>query len=217
MRTDPYYNRGFIYDLYYYLTPYFTWLYNYTVWGLFSDYSFIKRVVQRIPNEDFNGVILDVPCGTGLFTISKYLKLSRSKIICLDLSICMLRRALNRFTITNNILCINGDIVNLPIKNSSIDYVISLNSLHAIENKQIALQRIFEVLKPNGILVGSTYIYGKRKLTDYLVRNYFFKKLLFKNPFMNFDQFLTIAEKYFIIEDIEDYKTNIVFKLRKKG
>ena len=66
------------------------------VWGFLDGKIFIDKPLGSIP-DDFDGVLLDVPVGTGVFTSDKYRKLNKARIIAIDYSLAMLQKAQERY------------------------------------------------------------------------------------------------------------------------
>ena len=95
-------------------------------WGLLDDSKILQKVLSSIP-DDFDGVLLDVPVGTGLFTVDKYRKLNKAKIIAIDYSLAMLQKAKTLYTENGirNVTFIRGDVGNVPIQQASIDFCAS--------------------------------------------------------------------------------------------
>ena len=100
---------------------------------------------------DFNGVIVDIPVGTGIYTAKKYSKLRQATIIVVDISMEMLKKALKRYKEDqiNNVVYINGDVGSLPFVDKSIDLVLSMNGFHSFPNKELAVVEIARILKNN--------------------------------------------------------------------
>ena len=61
-----------------------------------DDDEIARTVLSYIP-DDFFGKLLDVPVGTGVFTVAKYSRMKRADIVCLDFSSDMLDQARDRF------------------------------------------------------------------------------------------------------------------------
>ncbi len=159
-------------------------LYINTFWGGVDDNEIAKILLDYIP-KDFNGELLDVPVGTGIFTFNTYKNLNQAKITCLDYSKDMLVKAQKCFNENNinNVNFLQGDISSLPFKSSSFDIVISMNGFHAFKNKTKANSEINRVLKNGGIFIGCFYIKGENKITDFIVKNFLSKKGWFSPPF----------------------------------
>ena len=94
-------------DLFSKLIIYLTW------GGLHEEYT--DGVVKRIP-DDFNGVLVDIPVGTGIYTAQKYSKLKQATIVVIDISMEMLKKAQKRYQEKqiNNVVYIHGDVGCLP-------------------------------------------------------------------------------------------------------
>lgn len=97
-----------------------------------------------------NKVIVDIGCGTGL--MEKLLKDSRH-IIGLDLSIKMLKKAVNRFKRKRNYSWINADAENMPIRDGSIDIALMITVIQNIPNKDKTLREIVRILKDYGYVI----------------------------------------------------------------
>ena len=114
------------------------------VWGFSGDGGTFNQVLSRIPSE-YEGVLLDVPAGTGLFTCSRYAKLSNATIVAIDYSMGMLQRARKRFLEhdVNNVHLFRADVANLPVRDGAVDILLSLAGLHAFAARSISTRHIF--------------------------------------------------------------------------
>lgn len=117
--------------------------------------KFEIRAVKRLLSLCDSDLILDVPCGSGKLT--PYLMERDSSIICIDLSKDML--SIMRDKKPKNVIAINADIRKLPLKNNSIDVVISNRFLHRIspEIHMDALKEIQRVSNKYAILYFATH------------------------------------------------------------
>ena len=81
------------------------------LWGFLDDKGLIEKPLSSIP-DDFDGVLLDVPVGTGTFTFDKYRKLNKAGIIAIDYSLAMLQKAQERYAENgiHNVTFIRGDV-----------------------------------------------------------------------------------------------------------
>jgi SAM-dependent methyltransferase len=187
------------------------------VWGFLDGKIFIDRPLGSIP-DDFDGVLLDVPVGTGVFTFDKYRKLNRARIIAIDYSLAMLQKAQERYAENgiHNVTFIRGDVGNLPVRQASIDMCLSMAGFHAFPNKDQGLDEIARVLKLNSIFSGSFYIRGKRFLTDLFVRQIFCRKGFFTAPFYDEHECLSKFGEHFNIHDTANVKSGFCFEMSKK-
>ena len=94
-------------------------------------------------------IILDLGSGAGTF--NHQVSTPVNLIISLDLSCAMLRQ-----NSSNN--AINADAAYLPLKDNSVDIVISNLMLQWPENKRQVFSEINRILKPNGTLIFTTLV-----------------------------------------------------------
>jgi len=95
-----------------------------------------------------NCVVLDVGCGTGRFPLS--IPVEKNPIICgLEPSIEMLKQAVAKDK-SRNILWVGGDGQKLPFRDNSFNCIYMTLVIHHIENKEMALQEIYRVLRKGG-------------------------------------------------------------------
>jgi ubiquinone/menaquinone biosynthesis C-methylase UbiE len=111
--------------------------------------ALLLELLQPRPEE----VILDVGCGTGVFT-RNILKLG-PRITGLDISYPMLRRAelkLKGFPFR----AVAGDMKGLPFADESFDRVVSMTALEFLVDGQAAVQDLLRVTKKGGVVVVTT-------------------------------------------------------------
>jgi len=176
-------------------------LYTKVFWGGTDDNEIARKVLACIP-DDFNGVLLDVPVGTAVFTQEKWRSLSNAEIICLDYSEDMLAQAKIRLADCPHVSCIQGDVGQLPLENESCDIVLSMNGFHAFPDKSKAFQEIWRVLKPGGKFIACFYIKGESRTTDWLVKNILAKKGWFTPPFQTKSELKELLEQTYERVDV---------------
>ena len=193
-------------------------LFTLVAWGFFDNKPLIEPVLSSIP-DDFDGVLLDVPVGTGIFTVNKYRKLKKARIIAVDYSFGMLEKAQHSYAENGieNVTFIRGDVGNLPIDNASVELCLSMGGFHAFPDKTRAISEIARVLRANKIFTGSFFIRGKRLLTDLLVRHVGSRKGYFSPPFYDEQESLSEFGEYFNIEHTATMKSGFVFTMKKKN
>lgn len=159
-------------------------LFNMLFWGASDDFESAKKVLSYLPSE-FDGVLLDVPVGTGVFTESLYARYPNATIIAADYSIGMLQQAKRRFEKQglNNICFVRADVANLPVIDGAVDIVLSMAGLHAFPDKQAAVAEMGRVLHPDGSLVASCYVKGNSWRCDWFVKHFGVRKGFFNPPF----------------------------------
>ena len=188
------------------------------VWGFLDDKVFIHKPLTSIP-DDFDGVLLDVPVGTGTFTFDTYRKLDKASIIALDYSLAMLQKAQERYAENgiHNVTFIRGDVGNLPVQQASIDMCLSMAGFHAFPNQDQGLDEIARVLKHTSIFSGTFYIKGKRLLTDLFVQQILCRTGFFTAPFYDEHECLSKFGEQFDINYTANSKSAFCFEMSKKN
>lgn len=193
-----------------------TALSNFLIWGTINN-SIYSNKVDTYFSDNFNGILLDVPIGTALFTIKKYLALKNAVIIGIDWSLGMLqiaKKLIDKYEL-NNVILIRADVRDLPLIDSEIDIILSMNGVHVFPQKQEAISEIVRVLKNKGQFAGCLYIKNKRLLTDLLVKKIYVKNKAFFPPFYNQNEFENLIRKSFYFKEIYPYKSILFFNAIK--
>ena len=188
-----------LYDTYITSSSVFMKLCNRFVWRT-GDYSeFMDTVLSYLPSQ-FDGVLLDVPVGTGVFTDSLYANFPNATIIAIDYSMGMLQKAKDRFEQQglNNVCLVRADVANLPLVDSAAYIVLSMNGLHAFPDKQRAIAEMRRVLRPDGSLVACCYTKGDSWLTDCYVKHCCARMGFFSPPFFTIDDIGSYLEGFTI-------------------
>jgi len=186
-------------------------------WGFIDDFNYVNKIINYIP-KNFNGILVDIPVGTGSFTYQKYKELQNTPIIVVDYSFGMLRKAQFNFKKhgLSNIIYIRADVIQLPFKTESIDLLISMNGLHSFPEKNQPLTEMNRIVKPKGQFIGSFYVTGKRKLTDFIVTSFYKKKGWFKPPFYTEEQAIHHLSKHFHFLHHDNLNAMFYFNTLKK-
>jgi arsenite methyltransferase len=106
------------------------------------------------------GVILELGCGGGLDTTLVAKRAASAKVIGLDLSLTMLQRAA-QFLGTNqasHVLFNQGLAEEIPLRDHSVDWVISNGIFNLSPEKERILAEIHRVLKPEGHVLCSEIV-----------------------------------------------------------
>ena len=104
--------------------------------------------------------MLDYGCGTG--TTSCELAGQVKEIHAIDISSKMIEAAKEKATVSNieNIVFSQADIFDERYKEESFDAILAFNMLHTVPNPQIAISKIYELLKPEGVFISVTPCLG---------------------------------------------------------
>ena len=111
--------------------------------------SLITELLSPAPGEK----ILDAGCGTGIFT-SDFL-LTGARVVGLELSIPMLRLAQKK-TGGFPFQGIQGDMLFLPFYDNTFDKTVSITALEFINDARKAVNELFRVTRPGGLIVVAT-------------------------------------------------------------
>ncbi|WP_286267577.1 malonyl-ACP O-methyltransferase BioC [Thalassotalea atypica] len=114
-----------------------------------------KHLLPLMPNRN-DITVLDLGCGTGFFT--ELLASTFKRVIGVDISSKMLQ-----FTQENrdeSIQLVAGDAYKMPFADNSIDCIYSNLVIQWCNPLEEALEEIFRVLKPGGLLIFSTLVDG---------------------------------------------------------
>ncbi len=143
------------------------------IWGHASDRDPMEKVLSLLPDR-FDGVLLDVPVGTGVFTASVYHRYPSATILGVDCSMNMLRKARARFREQGvpNVHLLKADAAHLPVRDAAVDLMLSMNGWHAFADKHAAIGEMKRVLLPGGKLIACGYVKGARRRSDWFVRHF---------------------------------------------
>jgi len=173
-----------------------------------ADISFSLGYRQMIPyiiksaKIKPTDIVVDIGCGTG--KLSLILASVAKKIIATDISSKMLKKARKEAEKNDihNIEFKKANCINLPIKKSSIDVIVSNLVLHHLtdEEKLNALKEFYRVLKPKGKIIIGDLVKSKkgfREEISFIVENY--KKVYGVQK--TFDKLIEMIERMFFITE----------------
>ena len=134
--------------------------------------------------------ILDVGCGTGIFTLD--MLAYGPRMVGLEISRPMLMRARQK-TKEHPFHALCGDMEFLPFADEVFDKTVSMTALEFVEDAQTAVREMFRVTKKGGTIVVTTL----NSLSPWAARrrqkaengHLLFKKMIFRSP----DEMLAIA------------------------
>jgi ubiquinone/menaquinone biosynthesis C-methylase UbiE len=176
MQVEP--NRGGLFD---------DWPERYDQWfetpigELVREYE--AKLLQELLDPQPGEFILDVGCGTGIFTGP--ILASGAAIVGLDISIPMIARASRRFH-GEQFVPLAGNMLALPFANGSFDKVYSMTALEFVDNAQAAVAELERVTKGGGGIVLSTLNrlspWAERRLRAGDEGHELFKSMTFRSP-----------------------------------
>ena len=143
-----------------------------------------NQCLDFIDELSSQAIVADLGCGNGrhLLFCAEHCK----TVIGVDISLKLLHITKQKTKEKNlqNVLFIHGDVRNIPLKDSSIDALLYIASLHSIKgrNERIrSLQEVSRILKQNGTALISVWSRWQDKY-----RNYFIKQFFTRNRLMEF-------------------------------
>lgn len=110
-------------------------------------------LILRMLRPSRGEIVLDAGCGTGVFTT--HICETGARVVGLELSRPMLVRAI----FENKgipFLSAQGDMRRLPFADDSFDKAVSITAIEFIEDAEVAVEEMFRVTKPGGIIVVAT-------------------------------------------------------------
>ncbi|OMC21073.1 SAM-dependent methyltransferase [Mycobacterium colombiense] len=131
------------------------------LWGL-ALHDLLEEV-QRVGVAPAGAHVLDIPCGGG-FAFRGLRPGQDCRYVAADISPDMLRRARSRATqlgVADLMEFTDADITALPFQDNTFDLALTFNGLHCLPDPRAAVFELARVLKPGGILRGSTCVRGR--------------------------------------------------------
>lgn len=101
-------------------------------------------------------IVLDYGCGTGTSSCEFANKVK--EIHAIDISSKMIEIAKEKAFVSTveNVNFVQADIFDKRYKKESFDAILAFNMLHTVPNPQNVMQRIYELLKPEGLFISVT-------------------------------------------------------------
>ncbi len=139
-----------------------------TVWG--GDTRRYYESMGAIREVADGGTIVDCPCGAGV-ALRELDPGKDVRYIGVDLSPSMLRRTRRRVDKRGlrQVEVLGADSTEIPLPDDSTDLFLSYWGLHCFDDPAAALAEAARLLKPNGRLVGSTFVLGRDSLRQRLL------------------------------------------------
>jgi ubiquinone/menaquinone biosynthesis C-methylase UbiE len=125
------------------------------LWSRFYDLAPVQAAVYRPVHQTVLRElryptperILDVGCGTGIFTSRLANEVGAEQVAGCDFSLGMLEQARQR---TRSVGWSQGDALRLPVRDEAVDAVISTEAFHWFPDHAAALAEFARVLRPGG-------------------------------------------------------------------
>lgn len=122
-------------------------------WDSHCEHKNLSRVIEEA-NIKTGSFVCDVGTGTGVLIPYLLKKIEeKGKIIAIDYSMEMIKKAKEKFGKIKKVKFIVGDIHKTDFPDNYFDYVVCNACFPHFENKKIALKEICRILKKNGVIV----------------------------------------------------------------
>jgi ubiquinone/menaquinone biosynthesis C-methylase UbiE len=149
------------------------------------------------------GIILNVACGYGSETFKIYDKLKPEKIIAIDITSDHIEYAENKvkaYKMENKIIFEKQDACELPFQSNFFKYVIGIEGPSQFNTREQFVQRAYDVLEPEGILLLTDIIVHKevarKNWINRRIRNIVSKCWYMPEPnWMDCEQYKQMLEK----------------------
>jgi ubiquinone/menaquinone biosynthesis C-methylase UbiE len=140
-----------------------------TIWG--ADMRRMFADVARLADAPAGASILDIPCGGG-FAFRGLRPGQAVHYVAADISPYMLQRAreeARRLQAQDVIEFVEADVTALQFADASFDLCVTYNGLHCLPDPRAALRELTRVLRPGGILRGTSCVTGRGPRKDALI------------------------------------------------
>ncbi|WP_417840863.1 class I SAM-dependent methyltransferase [Terasakiella sp.] len=126
-----------------------------------NEDAYQKKLQQTRGYLNKDVEMLELACGTG--TTAIHLAPDVRHIRAVDISLNMLEIAREKAEKAgvDNISFDCSDLDEMAVENQTYDVILAHNILHLLEEKAVAIHRIFKMLKPGGIFISSTACLGQ--------------------------------------------------------
>ncbi|CAK9159015.1 unnamed protein product [Ilex paraguariensis] len=121
------------------------------------------KMAQEYFKPAEGGVLIDVSCGSGLFSRKFAKSGTYSRVVALDFSENMLRQCYDFIKnddtiITSNLALVRADVSRLPFSSCSVDAIHAGAALHCWPFPSNAVAEINRILRSGGVFVGTTFL-----------------------------------------------------------
>lgn len=113
------------------------------------------RLLGQMPASIAPDAILDLGCGTGYCTVQLRSRFPAAALVALDLALPMLQIAEQRALANARLLC--ADAQALPLRNETMDLVVSSLALQWCADPSRLFTELFRVVRPGGLVLLSTF------------------------------------------------------------
>ena len=161
-----------------------------------------EKLEKYLPGSDR---ILDYGCGTGTLSIRFAGRVK--EIHGIDFAAGMIEVAQGKAAESgvDNARFIQATIFDPLLEKGSYDAVLAWGILHLVDDRELVVKRIYELLKPGGVVVSATECMGEKKTPITSLLSFLMKIGIFP-----------ISLKYFTVAELEESVTEAGFRIVEK-
>jgi ubiquinone/menaquinone biosynthesis C-methylase UbiE len=144
------------------------------LWGYDVDRAWAE--IGEIAHAPAGSVVLDMPSGGGI-ALRGLRPGQQIRYVAADISPVMLARARDRVherargrRVDRDLGLVQADIAALPFPDQAFDLCLSYNGLHCLPDPAAAIRAYARVLRPGGVLRGTTIVAGTGRWHDAVTR-----------------------------------------------
>jgi 2-polyprenyl-3-methyl-5-hydroxy-6-metoxy-1,4-benzoquinol methylase len=133
-----------------------------------DEMTYLKIIEMTRKHLKTNDTVLDFGCGTGL--VSNEIAGDVKIVHAIDISSKMVGIAKDKASERNieNVVYSQSTLFDEQLKKESFDVILSFYILHLVEDNQKVMQRIYELLKPGGLIISATPCVGENPVLSSL-------------------------------------------------
>jgi 2-polyprenyl-3-methyl-5-hydroxy-6-metoxy-1,4-benzoquinol methylase len=131
-----------------------------------DEKTYLKIIEKTIKHLKTNDTVLDFGCGTGL--VSNEIAGNVKFIHAIDISSNMIRIAKDKAADRkiDNVVYSQSTLFDQQLNIGSFDVILTFYILHLVEDSQKVMQRINELLKPEGLMISATPCIGEKPIMN---------------------------------------------------
>lgn len=145
--------------------------------------NYESRLLLEMIRPGREELILDVGCGTGIFTLD--LLAAGSQVVGIEPSLPMLQRAAMKLA-GDHFRMVQGDMRQLPFSDASFDKTVSVTAIEFLDDARGGVAELFRVTKPGGLVVvailNSLSPWARRRETAAKAGHPIFGHVRFRSP-----------------------------------
>ncbi|XP_038700575.1 uncharacterized methyltransferase At2g41040, chloroplastic-like [Tripterygium wilfordii] len=131
------------------------------------------KMAQEFFKPAEGGLLVDISCGSGLFSRKFAKSGSYSRVVALDFSENMLHQCYDFIKkddtlSTTNLALVRADVSRLPFRSGSVDAVHAGAALHCWPSPSNAAAEICRILRSGGVFVGTTFLFSSSSIPWFL-------------------------------------------------